>query len=223
MEDCRKMAIVLYRCTRYPEGEADDGWKSCKGLRSIVSVDAQESDCIVGVMESAEVMSMLNVYKTSITKAAKVLRNKITELDKAILEPLDLTTEAGKDPQLVLSRKSLLFFHSTTLGRAVDTLRAHREKAEEFARQHPDESGEFPFLQQIQDHWDANELDELVEEAETLRDRVDAAIKLLTLAPISPREMKEWRSRAILHRMSRIVQLTLMQSRQLINPHRHAR
>ncbi|CAJ0601072.1 unnamed protein product [Cylicocyclus nassatus] len=125
-------------------------------------------------------MSMLGAHKAQITKAAKTLRKKIADFDEAILEPVDLTTEAGRDSQFILNRKSLLFFNFTVLVRTVDSLRAQREKAEEFARQHPDEQGEFPFLQQIQEHWDANELDQLVEEAETLRDRVDAAIKLLT-------------------------------------------
>ncbi|CAJ0609138.1 unnamed protein product [Cylicocyclus nassatus] len=125
-------------------------------------------------------MSMLGAHKAQITKAAKSLRKKIADFDEAILEPVDLTTEAGRDSQFILNRKSLLFFNFTVLVRTVDSLRAQREKAEEFARQHPDEQGEFPFLQQIQEHWDASELDQLVEEAETLRDRVDAAIKLLT-------------------------------------------
>ncbi|CAJ0603627.1 unnamed protein product [Cylicocyclus nassatus] len=124
-------------------------------------------------------MSIFGAHKARITKAANAIRKKIAEFDEAILEPLDFTIEAGRDPQLVLSRKSLLFFHFTSFGRTVDSLRAQREKAEEFARQHPDENGEFPLLQQIQDHWDASGLDDLVEEAETLRDRVDAAIKLL--------------------------------------------
>ncbi|CAJ0590619.1 unnamed protein product [Cylicocyclus nassatus] len=124
-------------------------------------------------------MSIFGAHKARITKAANAIRKKIAEFDEAILEPLDFTIEAGRDPQLVLSRKSLLFFHFTSFGRTVDSLRAQREKAEEFARQHPDENGEFPLLQQIQDHWDTSGLDDLVEEAETLRDRVDAAIKLL--------------------------------------------
>ncbi|CAJ0588417.1 unnamed protein product [Cylicocyclus nassatus] len=117
--------------------------------------------------------------QAQITKAAKTLRKKIADFDEAILEPVDLTTEAGRDSQFILNRKSLLFFNFTVLVRTVDSLRAQREKAEEFACQHSDEQDEFPFLQQIQEHWDANELDQLVE-AETLRDRVDAAIKLLT-------------------------------------------
>ncbi|CAJ0607770.1 unnamed protein product [Cylicocyclus nassatus] len=57
--------------------------------------------------------------------------------------------------------------------------RRQSEKAEEFARQHPDEQGEFPYLQQIQSHWDASELDQLLEEADILRLRLDVVIKLL--------------------------------------------
>ncbi|RCN27800.1 hypothetical protein ANCCAN_26463, partial [Ancylostoma caninum] len=51
--------------------------------------------------------------------------------------------------------------------------------AQEFARENPDEHGEFPFLDAIQAHWDAGELDEAMEEADTLLVRLDAATKLL--------------------------------------------
>ncbi|CAJ0601116.1 unnamed protein product [Cylicocyclus nassatus] len=124
-------------------------------------------------------MSLLGSYKARITKAAKALREKISEVDEAILQPLDPAAEASKDPHFILSHKSLLYLRFTLIDRAVAHLRAQREKAEEFARQNPDEQGEFPFLHQIQSHWDAGELDQLVEEADTLHARLDIAIKLL--------------------------------------------
>ncbi|CAJ0589185.1 unnamed protein product [Cylicocyclus nassatus] len=105
------------------------------------------------------VISLLGSYKARITKAAKALREKISEVDEATLQPLDPAMEASKDPHFILSHKSSLFLKFALIERAIAHLRAQREKAEEFARQNPDVQGEFPFLQQIQDHWDAGELD----------------------------------------------------------------
>ncbi|CAJ0596736.1 unnamed protein product [Cylicocyclus nassatus] len=83
---------------------------------------------------------------------------RITKLAKALREKISEADEATLQP----------------LDPAMEA-----KKAEEFARQNPDEQGEFPFLQQIQDHWDAGELDQLLEEADTLHARLDIAIKLL--------------------------------------------
>ncbi|CAJ0588485.1 unnamed protein product [Cylicocyclus nassatus] len=104
-------------------------------------------------------MSVLGSHKAQITNAANALRIKINEVDEATLEPLELTTEADKDPQFILS-------HKKSEGRQVCSLTLRRARRVSHPPGDPGALGR---------QW----LDQLMEEANTLHDRLDVAIKLL--------------------------------------------
>ncbi|VDK58644.1 unnamed protein product, partial [Cylicostephanus goldi] len=92
------------------------------------------------------------------------------------------TFNASKDYATVMNRKRSLLNFFSSINHAASALRGQREKTEEFARQRPDEQGEFPLLQEISAHWDASELSDLLDEAEILLERLDNEIKLLPTA-----------------------------------------
>ncbi|EYB84716.1 hypothetical protein Y032_0311g2141 [Ancylostoma ceylanicum] len=124
-------------------------------------------------------MSQLGYHKAQLTKAGNALRKKIADVDPTILERVILTGNPGTDTEAVLDRKQCLIISSSIIDHAVSFLKSRWVAAQEFARENPDENGEFPFLDAIQAHWDAGDLDEAMVEADTLLIRLDAASKLL--------------------------------------------
>ncbi|CAJ0604830.1 unnamed protein product [Cylicocyclus nassatus] len=124
-------------------------------------------------------MSLLGSHKAQLTKAANILRKKIAEVEQANLESESLTFDAGKDYDFVISRRTFLSEFISSISCTASYLRAQREKAEEFARSRPDEQGEFPFLVEIYAHWEANDMADLLVEADILLERLDNKIKLL--------------------------------------------
>ncbi|CAJ0591480.1 unnamed protein product [Cylicocyclus nassatus] len=101
-------------------------------------------------------MSQLCSQKAQLTKAANSLRKKIAEVDQANLDLVDFASEASKDPHLVFNRLNSFSLSFSSISRAASALRGQLEKAEEFARQNPDERGEFPFLSDIHAHWETD-------------------------------------------------------------------
>ncbi|CAJ0597713.1 unnamed protein product [Cylicocyclus nassatus] len=126
-------------------------------------------------------MSQLGSQKAQFTKAANSLRKKIAEVDQANLDLVDFASEASKDPHLVFNRLNSFSLSFSSISRAASALRGQLEKAEEFARQNPDERGEFPFLSDIHTHWETGGMDDLLEEADALLVRLDSAIRLLPI------------------------------------------
>ncbi|CAJ0601285.1 unnamed protein product [Cylicocyclus nassatus] len=126
-------------------------------------------------------MSQLGSQKAQLTKAANSLRKKIAEVDQANLDLVDFASEASKDPHLVFNRLNSFSLSFSSISRAASALRGQLEKAEEFARQNPDERGEFPFLSDIHTHWETGGMDDLLEEADALLVRLDSAIRLLPI------------------------------------------
>ncbi|CAJ0594773.1 unnamed protein product [Cylicocyclus nassatus] len=126
-------------------------------------------------------MSQLGSQKAQLTKAANSLRKKIAEVDQANLDLVDFASEASKDPHLVFNRLNSFSLSFSSISRAASALRGQLEKAEEFARQNPDERGEFPFLSDIHAHWETGGMDDLLEEADALLVRLDSAIRLLPI------------------------------------------
>ncbi|CAJ0600517.1 unnamed protein product [Cylicocyclus nassatus] len=121
----------------------------------------------------------LGYQKAQLTKAANRLRKKIAEVEQANLVMESPTFEPGKDYELVKNHIRFLSNLFSLISRAASSLRSQREKAEEFARQNPEEHGEFSLLQEILAHWDSSEMDDLLDEADTLLDRLGNEIKLL--------------------------------------------
>ncbi|CAJ0597163.1 unnamed protein product [Cylicocyclus nassatus] len=126
-------------------------------------------------------MSQLGSQKAQLTKAANSLGKKIAEVDQANLDLVDFASEASKDPHLVFNRLNSFSLSFSSISRAASALRGQLEKAEEFARQNPDEHGEFPFLSDIHTHWETGGMDNLLEEADALLVRLDSAIRLLPI------------------------------------------
>ncbi|KAL6742123.1 hypothetical protein Aduo_015312 [Ancylostoma duodenale] len=92
----------------------------------------------------------------------------MVEIDSTIMERVVLTGTPGTDIEAVYDRKRCVLFTSATIDRAVSLLKSRWEAAQKFTWENPDEHGELPFLDAIQDHWDASGLDRAMEEAETL-------------------------------------------------------
>ncbi|KAL6730833.1 hypothetical protein Aduo_001766 [Ancylostoma duodenale] len=124
-------------------------------------------------------MSTLGYHKAQLTKAGNALRAEMAEIDSTIMERVVLTGNPGTDIEAVYDRKRCVLFTSATIHRAVSSLKSRWEAAQEFARENPGEHGELPFLDAIQDHWDASGLDRAMEEAETSLVPLDVAVKLL--------------------------------------------
>ncbi|CAJ0594892.1 unnamed protein product [Cylicocyclus nassatus] len=124
-------------------------------------------------------MSLLGSHKAQLTKAANILRKKIAEVEQANLESESLTSDAGKDYDFVISRRTLLSDFISSISCTASYLRAQREKAEEFACSRPDEQGGFPFRVEIYAHWEASDMADLLVEADILLERLDNKIKLL--------------------------------------------
>ncbi|KAL6742464.1 hypothetical protein Aduo_015612 [Ancylostoma duodenale] len=124
-------------------------------------------------------MSQLGYHKAQLTKAGNALRKKIADVNPTIMERVFLTGNPGTDMEAILDRKQCLIVSASIIDHAVSFLKNQWVAAQEFARGSPDEHGEFPLLDAIQAHWDAGELDEAMEEADTLLIRLDAATKLL--------------------------------------------
>ncbi|KAL6743680.1 hypothetical protein Aduo_016697 [Ancylostoma duodenale] len=131
-------------------------------------------------------ISTRGYHKAQLTKAGNELRGRMVEIDSTIMERVVLTGNPGTDIEAVHDRKRCVLFTSATIDRAVSLLKSRWEAAQEFARENPDEHGELPFLDAIQDHWDANGLDRAMEEAETLLVRLEVAIKLLPTPEAMP-------------------------------------
>ncbi|ETN84506.1 peptidase family A16 [Necator americanus] len=66
-----------------------------------------------------------------------------------------------------------------SIDRSVSLLKNRWVLAQEFAKEHPDEQGELPLLESFQSHWETNEMDQAIEEASALHDRLEVALKLL--------------------------------------------
>ncbi|EYC17956.1 hypothetical protein Y032_0029g1978 [Ancylostoma ceylanicum] len=124
-------------------------------------------------------MSALGYHKAQLTKAGNALRATMARIDSTIMERVVLTGDSGTDVEAVYDRKKAILSASAIVDRAVSLLKSRRQLAQEFVRENPDEHGEFPLLDAIQDHWDANDLDQAMEEAETLLVRLEVAAKLL--------------------------------------------
>ncbi|EPB76354.1 hypothetical protein ANCCEY_04566 [Ancylostoma ceylanicum] len=124
-------------------------------------------------------MSTLAYHKAQLTKAGNALRATMAGIDSTIMERVVLTGDSGMDVEAVYDRKKVLLSTSAIVDRAVSLLKSRRQLAQEFVRENPDEHGEFPLLDAIQDHWDANGLDQAMEEADTLLVRLEVAAKLL--------------------------------------------
>ncbi|KAL6734854.1 hypothetical protein Aduo_005348 [Ancylostoma duodenale] len=124
-------------------------------------------------------MSQLGYHKAQLTKASNTLRQKIADVDHTIMERVLLTGNTDTDVEAVHGRKHCLFTTASSIRRSVSLLKSRWTVAEEFARNNPDEHGEQPDLEAIQSHWETNEMDRAIEEAEVLLDHLDASLNLL--------------------------------------------
>ncbi|EYC03705.1 hypothetical protein Y032_0092g2575 [Ancylostoma ceylanicum] len=110
-------------------------------------------------------MSLLEYHQVQLTKAGNELRAKIAEIDSTIMDRVVLTGNPGTDLEAVFDCEKSILLNSAFIGYAVSLLNSRWTAAQEFARENPDEHGEFPFLDAIQAHWKASGLDQAIEEA----------------------------------------------------------
>ncbi|KAK6758339.1 hypothetical protein RB195_015886 [Necator americanus] len=120
-------------------------------------------------------MSQAGYHKAQLTKAVNELRKKIADTDMSITDQLD----PGTDVRAIAERKQRLLIVSMSIDRSVSLLKNRWVLAQEFAKEHPDEQGELPLLESFQSHWETNEMDQAIEEASALHDRLEVALKLL--------------------------------------------